>query len=253
MPVDPLHVIQNESNVPASPDKLPIAETFLSIQGEGKLTGVPSYFIRASGCNLRCSWCDTPYASWNPEGESKRVDEIAQQAAMSGAKHVVVTGGEPMIFPAIERLCDALHEHGMHITIETAGTVFRDIACDLMSMSPKLCNSAPEEGDPRDPKGVWRQRHNERRLSIDALQQLVDRYGERQFKFVVRSPLDLTEIDDLLSSLRGWTANDIILMPEGVTSPSADVRAWIVDECIKREWRYGHRLHIELFGNTRGT
>src|SRR6476620_11430035 len=107
-----------------------IAELFHSIQGEGKLVGVPSVFVRASGCNLRCTWCDTPYASWEPEGENLAVDEIVSRVAAHRSKHVVITGGEPMIMPDIAELCEALaNEH--HITIETAATVFSLVKLNL--------------------------------------------------------------------------------------------------------------------------
>src|SRR2546426_10236001 len=96
-----------------------VAELFYSIQGEGKLAGVPSVFVRASGCNLRCVWCDTPYASWNPEGEDVAVDQIVRRVGEFGSRHVVVTGGEPMIMLDISALCDALKGAGHHITIET--------------------------------------------------------------------------------------------------------------------------------------
>src|SRR5215211_2456212 len=103
-----------------------ISEIFFSVQGEGKLTGVPSVFVRASGCNLRCQWCDTPYASWQPEGEDVSVDRIVEQVVGYPAKHVVLTGGEPMIMPDIGPLCAALKGRGYHITIETAATVYKD-------------------------------------------------------------------------------------------------------------------------------
>ncbi|MFG0252257.1 MAG: radical SAM protein, partial [Phycisphaerales bacterium JB038] len=77
----------------ADTTNLPIAETFASIQGEGKLTGVPSWFIRVAGCNLRCTWCDTPYTSWSPQGASRSVDELVEEALNSGLKHAVLTGG----------------------------------------------------------------------------------------------------------------------------------------------------------------
>src|SRR5438046_8727725 len=102
-----------------------LAELFYSIQGEGKLAGVPSVFIRASGCNLRCVWCDTPYASWDPKGEDVGVDEIVRQIEAFGTKHVVVTGGEPMIMPDIAPLCNVLNARGHHVTIATAGTEYK--------------------------------------------------------------------------------------------------------------------------------
>lgn len=238
------------------PSPLPISETFLSIQGEGKLTGVPSYFIRVSGCNLRCGWCDTPYASWNPDGGTRELADLVSAAAASGAKHAVLTGGEPMMFAQIEPLAASLRDAGLHITIETAGTLFRTVACDLMSISPKLANSTPREGDPRDPDGRWRRLHDERRLNLESLQQLIDTYPQRQLKFVVRAvtlDADLAEIEALLARLRGWSPDDILLMPEGVVKPTPAATAAVVAACTARNWRYCPRLHIELFGNVRGT
>src|SRR5881394_713852 len=109
-----------------------VAEIFYSIQGEGKLSGVPSVFVRASGCNLRCSWCDTPYASWNPEGTMRTLPEIvAEVQSHAGARHVVLTGGEPMIAKEIRALATELKALGYHLTIETAATVApAGIACD---------------------------------------------------------------------------------------------------------------------------
>src|SRR6266700_3347126 len=104
-----------------------ISEIFYSLQGEGELTGVPSVFVRASGCNLRCTWCDTPYASWEPEGEEMTVGEITARVTAYGAEHVVLTGGEPMIMPEIVELCDALKGRGHHLTIETAATVYKEV------------------------------------------------------------------------------------------------------------------------------
>lgn len=250
----PLVVAQSDdgANLGDSPT-LRIAETFLSIQGEGTLSGVPSWFIRVSGCNLRCGWCDTPYASWMPEGEGRPVRSLVESAVKSGARHVVVTGGEPMLFPAIVQLCDGLRAGGIHVTIETAGTVYQRVGCDLMSLSPKLSTSLPGPGDPRDPDGHWRRRHDERRLNLPVLQRLLDEHSRRQIKFVITGPSDIDEVDALLSQLHGWVADDIMLMPEGVVPPSAHTRAWLAQVCIARGWRFAARLHIELFGNTRGT
>lgn len=232
---------------------LPISETFYSIQGEGVLVGVPSFFIRVSGCNLRCGWCDTPYASWTPQGERTAVGELVKAAVGSGARHVVLTGGEPMLFAALEPLAAGLRAAGLHITVETAGTIDRAVACDLLSLSPKLANSAPAVGDPRDPGGAWRARHEARRLDLATLQALLDRFPTRQLKFVVRDTGDLSEIDALLAGLHGWDGGEVLLMPEGVRMPTPEESAWLVAVCKERAWRYSPRLHLALFGNRRGT
>ena len=121
-----------------------ISEVFHSLQGEGLLSGVPSVFVRTSGCNLRCVWCDTPYASWRPEGEPRAVADLVEEVLAFGCRHVVLTGGEPMVARGIHDLAAALRRAGCHLTVETAGTVGpAGIACDLASLSPKLAHSAP--------------------------------------------------------------------------------------------------------------
>lgn len=248
------------NNLASASAALPISETFTSIQGEGKLTGVPSWFVRLSGCNLRCAWCDTPYASWKPDGGQRSIAALVDEARASGVRHAVVTGGEPMIFPACAELTAALRETGLHVTIETAGTVAPEPIphADLMSISPKLANSMPTENQAHA-GGIelaWagrNGRHEQRRINLTALQTLIDRHPHRQLKFVVSDRADLTEIESLLAKLRDWNNDDILLMPEGVTPPTAAAKAWLTGECIRRNWRYCGRLHIELFGNTRGT
>ncbi|MEO1583207.1 MAG: 7-carboxy-7-deazaguanine synthase QueE [Planctomycetota bacterium] len=237
-----------------------VSETFVSVQGEGKLTGVPSWFLRLSGCNLRCRWCDTPYASWNAEGDTRSIGSLIDEARASGVRHAVVTGGEPMILARLPEICAGLRDAGMHITIETAGTVFPDdwdrsdggLACDLMSISPKLANSTPTDDD-RDPKRIWSERHEARRLNVPVLNRLLAGFADRQLKFVVESLSDLGEIDALLGGLSGFEPGDVMLMPEGTSVPEPASVRWAVDTCLKRGWRYCHRLHIELFGDTRGT
>jgi len=249
---------QSRDAPPDRPNSLPISETFYSVQGEGKLSGVPSFFIRVSGCNLRCTWCDTPYASWKPEFTLHSIAALVEQVCATPAKHAVLTGGEPMIFPLIADLAASLRARGVHITIETAGTVFRDVACDLISISPKLANSTPQ-GDERDPLKVWEARHEARRLNFVALQALIDHYPQRQLKFVVRAGddgalfADLAEIDSVLARLHHWSPTDVLLMLEGTALPTADSKQRVVEACLLRGWRYCPRLHIELFGNTRGT
>lgn len=230
--------------------KLRVAEVFSSIQGEGEHMGVPSVFVRVSGCNLRCVWCDTPYASWAPEGEFWEVDDLVKEVHGLGVVHVVVTGGEPMLFEPVERLCSELENLGHSITIETAGTVFRKLRCHLMSISPKLANSAPgaETG--------WRERHEATRTNLPVLHQLVDGYHS-QLKFVVGSTsiqADVQEIKELLSKLPTICPQRVLLMPEGIDSESLrSSQNAVVEVCMREGWRYCPRLHIELFGNRRGT
>ena len=130
-----------------------INEVFASIQGEGTLAGVPSLFIRTTGCNLRCVWCDTPYTSWTPQGEDWTLDQLEQWVrGFPQIRHVVITGGEPMIQPAIADLARRIDHLSRHITIETAGTVYVDLPCHLMSISPKLANSGQDELCATNPK-----------------------------------------------------------------------------------------------------
>jgi len=226
------------------------AEIFHSIQGEGKLAGVPSVFVRASGCNLRCTWCDTPYASWDPQGEKIGVEQIVSHVREYSARHVVLTGGEPMIMPDIAELCSALKAENYHTTIETAGTVFVPVSLDLASLSPKLANSTPHERE----QGRFARAHEQIRLNIPVLQQFIDSSPEFQLKFVVAAPGDLEEIQQVLDRLTGWRKEDVLLMPEGVDAATLHERgAWLAEVCKREGFRFCPRLHIELFGNRRGT
>src|SRR5438105_5978676 len=147
-----------------------IAEVFYSIQGEGILTGVPSVFVRTSGCNLRCQWCDSPYTSWEPEGERLTVEQVLERLAEFPTRHVVVTGGEPLVAPESEELCAGLRERGYHITVETAATVFKPVACDLISLSPKLANSTPHERQ----GGRFAELHERLRLQFDVIRAFLE-------------------------------------------------------------------------------
>lgn len=258
------------------PSTLPIAETFVSVQGEGKLTGVPSLFIRLSGCNLRCRWCDTPFASWTPEVTTRSIDDLVALALASGVRHAVLTGGEPMMFPALRELSTRLampidqQGCGMHITIETAGTIIPaahrsggvdwPLTADLLSISPKLASSTPHN-DPRDPDGTWAARHEQRRINRPVLNELLTRRialgpgHDHQFKFVLASHTDEDEIVQLLDDLRhrDLLPSDILIMPEGIASPTQAQKDAALALCLRRNWRYCTRLHIDLFGHRRGT
>jgi 7-carboxy-7-deazaguanine synthase len=224
-----------------------ISEIFYSIQGEGILAGVPSVFVRTTGCNLRCTWCDTPYTSWNPEGRDYSLDEIVSEARGVGAKHTVVTGGEPMIADGIVELTHRLKESGLHITIETAGTVHKDVVCDLMSISPKLANSTPHERE----GGRWAAQHDRLRYQPDVLKKLTSEF-EYQLKFVVSVPQDLVEIQTMFKEI-GADRSRVVLMAEGTDAETIRERAaWITEICKCEGFRYSPRLHIDLWGNRRG-
>jgi 7-carboxy-7-deazaguanine synthase len=227
-----------------------LSELFYSIQGEGKLVGVPSVFVRASGCNLRCTWCDTPYASWDPEGADVPVDEIVRRVLAFTTRHVVVTGGEPMIMPDIVALCDALRAQAVHVTIETAATVYEPVAVDLASLSPKLSNSTPVDRA----GGRFAAMHDRQRINVDVIQKFIDTAPAFQLKFVASDDRDIEEVHGVLRQLRGWEPADVLLMPEGIRQAALDARTdWLTEVCKQTGFRFCPRLHIALFGNTRGT
>jgi 7-carboxy-7-deazaguanine synthase len=226
-----------------------IAEIFYSLQGEGRLLGMPSVFIRTSGCNLRCVWCDTPYTSWRPEGRDWNVKTILREVHKYPAHHVVVTGGEPLLAPEIEELAKELKREGAHITIETAATIFKPVACDLISMSPKLAHSTPWKRE----KGKFAKMHEERRLNFGVLRKFLEGY-DYQLKFVVERRQDFTEIRDLLDQLVGVDRARVLVMAQGKTSGEVRRKAkWIVELCKEHGYGFTPRLHIDLFGNRRGT
>lgn len=230
-----------------------ISEIFYSVQGEGTLTGVPSVFIRTSGCNLRCTWCDTPYASWSPEGPEMTLESILAEVAKHPARHVVVTGGEPMIAKGILELITMLQAQRKHVTIETAGTVSPGgLRVDLASLSPKLANSTPGE----DKAGAaWVQRHEQTRLQPAVLREWLETALDYQLKFVISGEADLSEARAVVASIGiPVPPEKVLLMPEGISLEAMRSRyPLLVKACLTHGYRLSPRLHIELFGNKRGT
>lgn len=246
----------------ASPDDaegLPINELFYSLQGEGTLAGTPSVFVRTSGCNLRCWFCDSYHTSWEPTHAWMSVNDIVEEVkTYERADHVVLTGGEPLIHEKSVELLARLNAAGYHTTVETNGTVYRDGAIDLASISPKLASSTPTPA--RDPKGdgEWEQRHEDRRLDIDTLGRLVESY-DFQLKFVVTDSGDLPEITGLVERLQDLSRAEIrddhvLLMPEGTTRKSLDdTRNEVAELALEHGYRYTPRLHVDLWNDAPGT
>jgi len=238
-----------------------IAEIFASLQGEGLLAGTPSTFIRTSGCNLRCVWCDTPYTSWSPEGEAMTVAEVLARAESLPPRHAVVTGGEPLLLAEAVELCRRLRRGGWHVTVETAGTVLPEDAAalraepiaDLISISPKLASSTPPAGTAAN----WRERHETARRRDDVLAALMAA-GPSQLKFVIDSPADLDEavawLEDLGFGSGRVEPATVCLMPQGRSDAElAATAAWLEPECRRLGVHFAPRHHVAWFGHARGT
>jgi 7-carboxy-7-deazaguanine synthase len=210
---------------------------------------VPSAFVRTTGCNLRCRWCDSFYTSWAPEGEALALEAVFARLAAFPTRHVVVTGGEPLLAPEVEALCAGLRQRGYHITVETAATLFKPLACDLASLSPKLSNSTPHQRE----GGRWAARHDRLRLRPDVIRAFMA-HCDYQLKFVIDQPGDVAEVLELLEQLPGVDRARVLLMPQGVTRAELAERGpWLAEVCKRHGFRFCPRLHIELYGNRRGT
>jgi 7-carboxy-7-deazaguanine synthase len=178
------------------------------------------------------------------------IDMIVEEVEKHPCHHVVLTGGEPMIAKEMRDLAKRLKARGRHITIETAGTVPPEgISCDLASISPKLANSTPPESKAH----AWTAKHDALRLQPAVIQNWLEKY-HTQLKFVVQGESDLVEIDDLLKKLTHVKPEQVLLMPEGIDAKVLKEKGLVVANiCKSRGFRYCPRLHVELYGNKRGT
>ena len=225
-----------------------VAEIYLSKQGEGVLSGTPSVFMRSSGCNLRCHFCDTPFTSWEPEGDDRSVEEIFTSIQEFDCQHIVLTGGEPMLYAELVPLCEKLGDAERHITIETAGTLWLPVRCDLMSISPKLSNSAPQHVEPR-----WAKRHEQSRHAPRVIRELTTNYVY-QLKFVIATEADVDEVIEYLDEFPEIDRDRVMLMPEGVDQVRlSTIARWLEPLCAKHGFQFCPRLHIQWYGAQRGT
>lgn len=231
-----------------------------TIQGEGKLVGMPSIFVRLAGCNLRCEWtlpdgtksrCDTPYASFETvNAKQKSIEEVADivRNNLKEINHVVITGGEPFLqSEALAALCSNLKSDGnLHITVETNGTLFcEDVArhVDLFSVSPKLSYTLGGND--------IQELESEVQKFLDFVN--ISENKDIQLKFVASSEGNEKAINNFLSKLTNWQSSDVLIMPAGETESMLDITSPIaLTMSIRNGWRFCSRLHVNIFGNKRG-
>lgn len=226
-----------------------VSEVYESLQGEGEFSGEQSVFVRTTGCNLRCWFCDTPYTSWNPEGETRSLDDLCDQILGWSTRHVVITGGEPMIHAEVVELAQRLIDADRFITVETAGSVYLDVPCHLMSISPKLSNSTPSVE--RD--SAWSVRHEATRHRPEVINRLISEYTY-QLKFVIDSKPDVAEVERYLEQFPNIDLSRVWLMPQAITQEELAAQGdWVKASAQSAGFQYSSRLQIEMFGNVRGT
>lgn len=250
-----------------------------TIQGEGKMAGIPVLFVRTAGCNLRCMWllpdgevslCDTPFASFDTRNEKRVEVETVKKLVLNNLgniNHLVISGGEPFIQPSglTDLISKLKKEHQLHVSVETNATIFTEELVqqiDFFSLSPKLRNSVPTK-EKLDKTGIsipFESAQAEKtRRNVSVIQQFIDHCRQNegkdfQLKFVVQNHDELTEIEEsFLKHLSGWKPDDIVLMPLGSTPEELrQTRLVTIEAAIERGWRYSPRLQINYFNGVAG-
>lgn len=234
-----------------------ISEIYSSVQGEGEFAGTSSIFVRTTGCNLRCWFCDTPFTSWEPEGTDLSMQQILDQVRAleeedeNSSGHVVITGGEPMLQLDLVELTRELKsetDSPRFITIETAGTIARPVTADLMSVSPKLSNSTPSTERSEE----WSIRHERDRNRPDVIRSLVSEY-RCQFKFVIDQLEDVDEVSRYLAEFPEIDVSTVWLMPQATSADELSEKSgWVRAAAFASSFQFSSRWHIETYGNVRG-
>lgn len=207
-----------------------VNEIFSSIQGEGKLQGVPSVLVRLVGCNLNCVWCDNR--------KNKKAWEVSHGELLNllgdyGIRNIIITGGEPLLYSQIELLTSELKEKGYFITIETNATIKKSVKADLISMSPKLSHANVKDGIVT--------------IDYNVIQYYVDNYNY-QLKFVVKNENDFLDVQHILRGLNNIDYNNVFMMPLASSlAELAVIQKEIVRLCIKYRYRYANRLQLQIW------
>jgi len=229
-----------------------VNEIFYSLQGEGFLAGVPSVFVRLAGCPLRCRWCDTKYAQDYEAGQDYEVPDIVEAVQKYDCRHIVITGGEPLVTAELQpreglkQLTKLLKRNDRHITIETAGLWFLEgLACDLMSISPKLSNAVLQDS-------IYALAHKKHRLDTAVLAELIG-YYDYLLKFVVDSEADLAEILDVLQRIDNVDKGKVMLMPQAVNRQQyLEKSPMVADLCTQTGFAFCQRLQLLLWDGAKG-
>lgn len=207
-----------------------VNEIFLSIQGEGKMQGVPSVLVRLKGCNLNCVWCDN---------RDDKIDwEISHVELLNllddyGINNVILTGGEPLLYSQIELLTNELKEKEYFLTIETNATIIKNVKADLISMSPKLAHANIKNEIVT--------------INYEVIQYYIDNY-EYQLKFVVKNENDFIAVQHIIQKLRNVDCNNVFMMPLAKSlAELTRLQKEIVRLCIKYHYRYANRLQLQIW------
>ncbi len=208
---------------------LRVCETFTSIQGESSYAGYPCFFIRLSGCNLSCSYCDTEYA--RTEGEDLEIGELIKRATSSGIKLVEITGGEPLLQSNCIGLVTALLDSGFRVLVETNGSQ------DITPLDPRAIAimdiKTPGSGmsDKMDFKNLYRLR------------------SQDEIKFVITSKEDFLWSMEIINRY-SLSERKVLLSPAYQRVEPAELAAWMIEE--KTGARLNLQLHKIIFGDRRG-
>ena len=210
--------------------RLKVTETFVSIQGEADAVGWPTYFIRLTGCPLRCTYCDTEYAFHG--GEWHEVDALVESARAAGVRHVCVTGGEPLAQRACLELLAALCDAGFAVSLETSGAI------DVAAVDPRVSRVV----DVKTPASGEAGRNRLENLPL---------LGPRdQLKLVVCSRDDYEWARGFLREQAREVRAQVLMSPAWGQVEPRDLAEWIIEDRLPA--RLQLQLHKLLWGEARG-
>ena len=213
-----------------SEQRLKISEIFHSLQGETTFVGLPTIFIRLTGCPLRCSWCDTEYAFSG--GQWMDIDDIVKQAKTMGTPYVTVTGGEPLAQKRCVDLLDKLIEHGFNVSLETSGAI------SIANVNDKVCTvmdlKAP--GSAEESKNMY--------------ENINYQDSKDQIKFVIKDRTDYHWTQEIIKRYNLIDKCEVLLSPVAGEINPADLAQWILDD--KLMVRFQLQLHKILWDDAQG-